>query len=44
MSLAPGSSTAASADLWWKTAVVYCLDVETFMDGDGDGLACEPYR
>ncbi len=33
----PGTSTAASADLWWKTAVVYCLDVETFMDGDGDG-------
>jgi trehalose synthase len=32
-------------DLWWKTAVVYCLDVETFMDwnddgcGDFDGLA-----
>ncbi|MFC3687067.1 alpha-amylase family protein [Aquipuribacter hungaricus] len=23
--------------MWWKTAVVYCLDVETFMDGDGDG-------
>ncbi|GAB7193051.1 alpha-amylase family protein [Kineococcus sp. NUM-3379] len=27
----------ATADLWWKTAVVYCLDVETFFDGDGDG-------
>ncbi|PRX99783.1 alpha-amylase family protein [Allonocardiopsis opalescens] len=26
-----------TADLWWKTAVVYCLDVETFRDGDGDG-------
>lgn len=24
-------------DLWYKNAVVYCLDVETFMDADGDG-------
>ncbi|GAA1061138.1 alpha-amylase family protein [Agromyces bracchium] len=24
-------------DLWWKTAVVYCLDVETFMDWNDDG-------
>src|SRR3954470_22557459 len=27
----------ATSDLWWKDAVVYCLDVETFYDGDGDG-------
>ena len=27
-----------TSDLWWKTAVVYCLDVETFMDWDGDGM------
>ncbi|HEV2782806.1 MAG TPA: alpha-amylase family protein [Actinophytocola sp.] len=26
-----------TADLWWKTAVVYCLDVETFSDSNGDG-------
>lgn len=26
-----------TADLWWKNAVVYCLDVETFFDSDGDG-------
>jgi trehalose synthase len=26
-----------TSDLWWKTAVVYCLDVETFLDSDGDG-------
>src|SRR5919107_6430610 len=26
-----------TSDLWWKNAVVYCLDVETFMDWDGDG-------
>ena len=27
-----------TSDLWWKTAVVYCLDVQTFMDWDGDGM------
>jgi trehalose synthase len=26
-----------TADLWWKTAVVYCLDVETYLDWNGDG-------
>jgi trehalose synthase len=26
-----------TADLWWKNAVVYCLDVETFMDWNDDG-------
>ena len=26
-----------TCDLWWKTAVVYCLDVETFLDWGGDG-------
>jgi trehalose synthase len=25
-------------DLWWKEAVVYTLDVETFADGNGDGI------
>jgi maltose alpha-D-glucosyltransferase/alpha-amylase len=25
-------------DLWYKNAVVYCLSVETFMDGNGDGV------
>ena len=24
-------------DLWYKNAVIYCLDVETFMDADGNG-------
>ncbi|WP_405009231.1 alpha-amylase family protein [Kitasatospora sp. NBC_01539] len=28
----------ATADLWWKNAVVYCVDVETYQDGDGDGV------
>ena len=27
-----------TSDLWWKNAVVYCLDVETFLDGNGDGI------
>jgi trehalose synthase len=30
-------SLKQTSDLWWKNAVVYCLDVETFFDGDGDG-------
>lgn len=25
-------------DLWYKNAVIYCLDVETYMDGNGDGI------
>jgi trehalose synthase len=31
-------SNAKTSDLWWKTAVIYCLDVETFFDWDGDGI------
>jgi trehalose synthase len=31
-------STARTADLWWKNAIVYCLDIETFLDSDGDGV------
>ncbi|WP_167139157.1 alpha-amylase family protein [Diaminobutyricimonas sp. TR449] len=27
-----------TSDLWWKNAVVYCLDVETYMDWNGDGF------
>jgi trehalose synthase len=26
-----------TADLWWKNAVLYCADVQTFLDLDGDG-------
>jgi maltose alpha-D-glucosyltransferase/alpha-amylase len=25
-------------DLWYKNAIIYCLDVETFQDGNGDGV------
>src|ERR687890_2529641 len=27
-----------TSDLWRKNAVVYCLDVETYKDSDGDGV------
>jgi trehalose synthase len=27
-----------TSDLWWKSAVVYCLDVETYMDWNDDGV------
>ena len=27
-----------TSDLWWKSAVVYCLDIETFMDWNDDGI------
>jgi trehalose synthase len=30
-------SRKPTGDLWWKNAIIYCLDVETFLDGDGDG-------
>jgi maltose alpha-D-glucosyltransferase/alpha-amylase len=30
------------ADLWYKNAVVYSLDVETFLDGNGDGVGDFP--
>src|SRR2546429_9968341 len=29
---------ASTSDLWWKDAVVYCMDIETFRDSDGDGV------
>ncbi|HLG68852.1 MAG TPA: alpha-amylase family protein [Chloroflexota bacterium] len=25
-------------DLWYKNAVIYCIDVATFFDGNGDGI------
>jgi maltose alpha-D-glucosyltransferase/alpha-amylase len=26
------------ADLWYKNAIIYCLDVDTFADGNDDGI------
>src|SRR5204863_2496639 len=38
---AQGTSAAmtdkATSDLWWKNAVIYCADVATWLDSDGDG-------
>ena len=31
----PGES---NLDLWWKNAIAYCVDVEVFLDSDGDGI------
>jgi trehalose synthase len=31
-----------TSDLWWKSAIVYCLDVETYLDDDGDGVGDLP--
>jgi maltose alpha-D-glucosyltransferase/alpha-amylase len=27
-----------TSDLWWKNEVTYCLDVETYLDWDDDGI------
>ena len=34
---AHGMRRADTGDLWWKNAVFYCADIETFYDSDGDG-------
>lgn len=31
-----------TSDVWWKNAVIYCLDIETFLDSDGDGCGDLP--
>jgi maltose alpha-D-glucosyltransferase/alpha-amylase len=35
-------SDKATSDLWWKNAVVYCVDVELFADANGDGVGDFP--
>ena len=30
--------SVSTGDLWWKNAVIYCADVETYYDSDGDGI------
>jgi maltose alpha-D-glucosyltransferase/alpha-amylase len=32
----------ATSDLWWKDAVVYCVDVATWVDSDDDGIGDLP--
>ena len=31
-------SLEATSDLWWKNAVVYCVDTASFLDSNGDGV------
>ena len=31
-----------TSDTWWKNAVFYCLDVETFIESNGDGIGDFP--
>jgi trehalose synthase len=31
-------ATTRTSDMWWKNAVIYCLDVETFLDWNDDGV------
>ena len=35
-------SVQFTSDQWWKNGVVYCLDVQTFLDHDGDGIGDLP--
>jgi trehalose synthase len=35
-------SDPAAYDLWWKNAVIYCVDVELYADSDGDGVGDLP--
>jgi trehalose synthase len=35
-------SDKATSDLWWKNAVIYCVDVELFSDANGDGVGDFP--
>jgi trehalose synthase len=31
-------SIRSTSDQWWKNGVMYCLDIETFLDWNGDGM------
>jgi trehalose synthase len=31
-------SLEATSDLWWKNAVIYCVDTASFLDSNGDGV------
>jgi trehalose synthase len=33
-----GVDISRTSDVWWKNAIFYCLDVESFQDSDGDGI------
>src|SRR5690606_28499452 len=31
-------SLEATSDLWWKNAIIYCVDVQSFLDTSADGV------
>ncbi|HEX7195976.1 MAG TPA: alpha-amylase family protein [Candidatus Limnocylindria bacterium] len=31
-------SLEATSDLWWKNAIVYCVDTQAYLDANGDGV------
>ncbi len=31
-------SLEATSDLWWKNAIMYCVDTQSFLDSNGDGV------
>ncbi len=31
-------SLEATSDLWWKNAIIYCVDTQAFLDTNGDGV------
>lgn len=31
-------SLEATSDLWWKNAIIYCVDTQAFLDTTGDGV------
>jgi maltose alpha-D-glucosyltransferase / alpha-amylase len=37
-----GMIDKATSDLWWKSAVIYCVDVELFDDSNDDGVGDFP--
>jgi len=32
------TSYEATSDLWWKNAIIYCVDIDSFRDTNGDGV------
>jgi trehalose synthase len=32
------TTIATTSDLWWKNAIFYCVDVDSFFDSNGDGI------
>ena len=33
-----GARRPSIDDLWYKNAIIYCLDVEKYVDSNGDGI------